>query len=318
MRVSSLIYSTSGLAGMQHQQAAIAKLNVQIATGQRLLSPKDDPVAATRVLQLTDRIAVRHQYLSNQINAGLALDYERTVVEGMRKVLENTRNLLFGTGPTQEEDLRNQYADLVSAAYNQLKDLANTRDPSGNYIFSGFETGTQPFTHTQVAPDTDANPLTHAVSGATTYNGTPQPGGLRYVEIDSGRTLQVNDNLDSVFQAGTASDLLQALDQVAIDLREDPATLLSQADIDAAVTAIDTALDGLGAIERRLAAAKLELEDVRKSTQALLNEEQNALGAIQELDQAAAIIELQRRQTTLEAAQRAYARTSELSLFNYL
>ena len=316
MRISSLILSTQALTGIHREQAAIARLTQHIATGQAITAPKDDPVRAPRILELTDRIALRQQYLANQDKARLALNYEQTVIGQMRKVLEHARSVLMGVAPSHDANLRAQYSDLIMADYNQLKGLANTRDPSGNYIFSGHQTATAPYTHTQVAPG-NGNPADHESSGSTTYHGTALPGGLRYIEIDTGRLVQVNDNLDSVFRDGI--DLLQALDQVAIDLRENPdPTLLTQSDIDTAISVINTALDRLGLIERRIAAAQLEVADTLATTKTLLNEEKNALGALIELDQAAAIVELQRRQITLEAAQRAYARTSGLSLFNFL
>lgn len=315
MRVSSLIFSTNALAGMQNEQASIARLSSQIATGQRIVAPKDDPVRAPRIMELTDRIALRQQFIANQDKARLALAYENTVLQQIRKVLEHARGILSAVAPTHDEALRQQYSDLISADYNQLKGLANTRDPSGNYIFSGHQTAPQPYLHTQVAPDDDANPATPALSAPASYSGD---NGSRRIEIDVGRSVQVNDNLDSVYQAGTGSDLLQALDQVAIDLRETPGVLLTQTDIDNGIAAINSALDRLGLIERRIAAAQLEVADTQATTKALLNEERNALGALVELDEAAAIIELQRRQVTLEAAQRAYARTAGLSLFNYL
>lgn len=315
MRVSSLIMSTSGLAGMQNEQASIARLSNQIANGQRVVAPKDDPVRAPRIMELTDRIALRQQYIANQDKALLALSYESTVLQQVRKVLEHARGILAGAAPGQDPALRQQYSDLISADYNQLKGLANTRDPSGNYIFSGHQTATQPYSHTQVAPDDDANPSTPALSGLASYGGD---NGVRRIEIDVGRSIQVNDDLNEVFRAGSGDDLLRDLDQAAIALRQTPGTLLTQADIDYGIAAINTALDRLGLIERRIAAARLEVADTQATTKALLNEERNALGALVELDQAAAIIELQRRQVTLEAAQRAYARTAGLSLFNYL
>jgi flagellar hook-associated protein 3 FlgL len=315
MRVSSLVFSTTALAGIQNEQASIAKLSSQIASGQRVLAPKDDPVRAPRIMELTDRIALRQQYIANQDKARLSLNYENTVLQQVRKVLEHARQILSGAAPGHDQALRQQASDLITADYNQLKGLANTRDPSGNYIFSGHQSMTQPFAHTQVAPDDDANPSTPATSGPAVYNGD---AGMREVEIDVGRSIRVNDNLDDVLRAGTSDDVLRALDQAAIDLRETPGSLLTQADIDNGIAAINAALDRLGLIERRVAAAQLEVADTQATTKALLNEEMNALGALMELDQAAAIIELQRRQVTLEAAQRAYARTAGLSLFNYL
>jgi flagellin-like hook-associated protein FlgL len=46
--------------------------------------------------------------------------------------------------------------------------------------------------------------------------------------------------------------------------------------------------------------------------------EKNMLSDITQVDKAAAIVELQSRQTSLEAISRAYSITSGLSLFNYL
>lgn len=315
MRVSSLIFSTTALAGIQNEQASIAKLSSQIANGQRVVAPKDDPVRAARIMELTDRIALRQQYIANQDKARLQLAYENTVIGQIREVLQHARGLLLGVSPNHESAFRQQISDLITADYNQLKAMANTRDPSGNYIFSGHKTATQPYAHAQVAPDNDNNPNTPATSGFAAYNGD---AGLRSIEIDVGRTVQVNDNLDTVMRTGQPDDLLQALDQVAIDLRETPGTLLTQTDIDNGLAAINAALERLGLIERRIAAVQLEVADTQATTKALLNEEKNALGALVELDHAAAIIELQRRQVTLEAAQRAYARTAGLSLFDYL
>lgn len=305
MRVSSLTFSTAALAGIQNEQSAIARLTQQIATNERVLTPKDDPLRAPRILELTDRITLRQQYIANQDKARLALDYQGTVLQGMRQVLEHARSILMGAGPNQEQSLRDQYAQLIENDYRQLKSLANTRDPSGHYIFAGHQANTEPYQHTQAAPGPGP-------STPSTYLGD---AGVRRIEIDVGRSVQVSDNLNSVFQSGAAADLMQAIDQIAIDLRSPS---LTQAQLDSAVVRLNQALDDLGLIERRVAAAQIEIADTQAVTRTLLNEEKNALGKLTELDQAAAIIELQRRQVTLEAAQRAYARTSGLSLFNSL
>lgn len=311
MRVSTITLSTAVLTGIQNEQTAIARLSQQIAANERVLAPKDDPVRAPRMLELAERIALREQYLANQDKARLALDQLGAVLRGIRQVLEHARGILMGAGPNQEQSLRDQYARLIENDYEQLKGLANTRDPAGNYIFSGFRTNTQPYTHNRVAPGP-------GMSGITTYNGD---NGTRRIEIDIGRSIQVNDNLYPVIirddgdPATDTDDLLQTLDQIAIDLRS---PTLTQARLNAVVNRLSAALDDLGLIERRVAAAQIEITNTQATTRSLLLEEKNALNKLTELDQAAAIVELQRRQVTLEAAQRAYARTSSLSLFNYL
>jgi flagellar hook-associated protein 3 FlgL len=323
MRIDSLTYFNSSLAGIRDNQASISRLNQQIAADRRLLAPKDDPVATEKVLDLSNRVAVRAQFLANQDKASVALKYETTVLDEMHKTLRSARALIAGMSPSFDASLRNVHAQNLSGLNKHLLSLANTQDPSGSYIFGGHDTNDAPF----------GNPL-DGTATATNYDGTPitdvaNPAGTRSIEVDTGRLVQINDNLNAVFQAtevddaGAAvagsvvagPDLLQELDDAVATL---PGAALTQADIDGWVAVIDTALSRLDTISHRVAAAYGEVEDTRTTTKALLLLEQNALSDLQLLDKTSAIIELQSRQTSLEAAERAYALTSNLSLFNFL
>ena len=126
----------------------------------------------------------------------------------------------------------------------------------------------------------------------------------------------MNDNLDGVFQAGVAgSDLLQELDTAVGKLT---AGIATAADLVNWQGVLDTAVGKLNSISYRVSTAYGEVDDVRATSRALKLQEQNALYDIQALDKEAAIMELQLRQTTLEATQRAYAKISNLTLFNFL
>lgn len=313
MRISSLSYLTSSLAGMQNNQTSIARLGEQIASDTRILSPKDDPLATGKAIDLSNRVALRGQHLANQQKAELSLSYESTVLNAMRGVLEKVSQQIVEMGPDQNRELRDQHAAVVNGAYNQLKDLANTRDPEGRYIFGGFNTGGAPFAHTQEY-GTGANPGLATSYAGTPYGSLTSPDGVRSIEVATGRNIQVNDNLNVMFQAGNANDILKTLDQLAVDLNG----ATTQAQLDAALGTVSTALTALGKMESRIAASLVELKEVGTSTRSLRLQEQNALSDLLQLDKAAAIIELQSRQTSLEAAQRAYAQTSRLSLFSYL
>ena len=320
IRIDSLTYFNAGLAGMQNNQSAIARLNQQIASGERLLAPKDDPIATTKVMELSNRVAMRTQFVANQDRAELTLKYENTVVQEVNAALNRARGLISGINAGHDPALRNSHAEQLKGVFNQLLDLANTRDPAGNYIFGGFNTGAQPFANAGDGGTVLVVGPPPVYEGAdTTYAGTPltpAPGGVRSIEVDVGRLIQVNDNLDSVFQAnsGANSDLLKDLDAVIFNL---PGAI-TQTQIDDFVAQLDSTLSRLDRIEHRIAGALTELGDVRQTTQSLLLQERNALGELRQVDQAAAIVELQTRQTALEAAGRAYARTANLSLFSFL
>lgn len=317
MRISTSVYLSTSLAGIREQQSGIARLSAQLAADKRIIQPKDDPLAAGRVVELSASIARRTQYAENQLQARVALKQEDTVLGGLRTSMERVRGLLLG-GISAADDLtlRQRYATEMSGLYLQVKDFVNSQDSSGRFLFGGYRNtaaslapNSQPYNHVQTVP---AAPP--AVSPATVYSGDANE---RQVQIDSQTRLQVGDDLNAtVMRAGVAgSDLLQLLDQMAIDLN-DPN--LNQATLNTHLAAIQTALDSLELIQADVAARQVQLNEVAATNTALLNVDKDALGKLEELDQAAAIVQLRQRETALQAAQQAFARTAELSLFNFL
>jgi flagellar hook-associated protein 3 FlgL len=310
MRIDSLTYLNTSLLGIQSNQTAIARLNQQIASGMSMLSSKDDPVAATKAMELGNRVSLRTQYVANQEKAQLDLNYESVVTEEIDSALNQARGLLTSISPSHTPALRNVHAEQLKSVFNHLVGLANTRDPAGNYIFAGFETATPPYANSTTA-------TIPATLQPTIYSGTPVPGGVRNIEVENGRFVQANDNLDQVFKAGVAgSDLLQELGDAIVNLQT--GGTVTEADLNGYVALLDTAIYDLGLIQHRIAGAQTEIKDLRATTDALLLAEKNALSDLTQVDKAAAIVELQSRQTSLEAISRAYSLTSGLSLFNYL
>jgi flagellar hook-associated protein 3 FlgL len=342
MRISSLSFFTASLASMQDNQSQIARLSQQISTGDRMLSAKDDPVAAAQALQLSDSIATRSQYLVNQQSATQTLNVESAILTSINQIMTDARAVLSQSNPSDSQSVRDHYSTTLANDYLQIKDLLNSRDNNGKYLFAGFNVTTQPYTHAQIYPNISTSAAT--TSPASTYSGTtdgaqPSTQGVRSITVDTGRQVQVSDNLQSVFQLPAGSpvsvpyfdtatnsvansnttDLLQAIDQIAAALH-DPNMVGNQlqAGITNALNGISATLDRLSGIETRVANAQVQLADVAKTTKGLQTIEQNALSDLTLVDKTAAIIELQSRQTSLQAAQSAYASSSKLSLFNYL
>ena len=91
-----------------------------------------------------------------------------------------------------------------------------------------------------------------------------------------------------------------------------------QANLESYAGVVNTALDRLEVTLNSVAGRMVELNNVKETQKSLKLYDQNALGELQDLDEAAAIVELQQRQTTLQASMQAFATVSGLSLFNYL
>lgn len=305
MRISSLSIFNTSLKGIQEQQYRISRLTQQIASEKKYIATKDAPIDTGRAMQLSDQIALRTQYQTNQLKAKNVLDEEGTVLSALEKSITDALGEVMASTVGLDATAREQVAMKLSFYYDQIKSMANARDTMGNYMFAGYQTSTAPFAH---------DPLFYGAAAPqpTTYNGD---AGIHQIEIDNGRMIQTNDNLDTVLQSGTANDLLQTLDALATGIRDGTFT---QADIDNARGALVSAQDNMrtmiGSLSGRLAA----VEDAQDTNTSLLAMQRGALGDIEDVDTAAAIVELKLRQISLEAAENAFSLTSQQSLFNYL
>jgi flagellar hook-associated protein 3 FlgL len=320
MRISSTTFFTATLAGIRAQQGDISRISQQLATNQRLLAPKDDPVATSQILSLGESIASRTQFMANQQKAQIALNQESTLLAELRDTLVKARAVIAEGRTANDQTLRDENATTLAGYYQHIKDLLNYQDVNGDYVFAGHETATQPYSHTPAY--NPASPGGAADSPDAAYNGD---GGQRRIEIDRGRFVASNDDLNTIFQAGVADstaaplDVLELLDQAAIDLHDSATSLATlQANLDAAYNAVSTALTGLQVTQAAVAGRLVEINEARQSTEQYLLFERNSLGSLTEVDQAAAIVALQQRQVSLQAAESAFSLTSKLTIFNFL
>ena len=57
MRVSTLGSFERGVSAMQQLQSALDRTQRQISSGRRILTPSDDPISASRALDLREKLA---------------------------------------------------------------------------------------------------------------------------------------------------------------------------------------------------------------------------------------------------------------------
>jgi flagellar hook-associated protein 3 FlgL len=306
MRISSNMFYASSLPGILNQQSAMSTLNQQIATGNKLLTAADDPIAAGQIMALNDKISLSTQYTANQQNISQIQSEESTVLNQLQSSLQSAKSLLGSVNGSSGTSTQTSSAATLSGLYQMIKDMANHQDTNGNYIFAGFNSDTQPYSQTAIYGTATTT------SPATSYLGD---AGQRQVQISQGQTVAANDSLNSVMQSGTASDLLQTLDQIASDLKNGTAT---QTSLSSAYSVVSNALDNLQSVQSALTGRQLQVSNQQDVTKQFMTNDQNTLGNLSQVDQTKAIVELQQRQTSLQAAESAFSTTAKLSLFNYL
>lgn len=182
MRISTDLMQQLGVNAILDQQTQLSKTQQQLATGLRIVTPADDPAGASRVLSLTQVSNITNQYQSNITAARNSLTLENSALSSVVDLLQRANELaLQGNSGTVNNQGRASIAQEVTQLLDQAKGLANTKDSNGAYIFSGYKSGTQPYSQ----------------SGSSyIYNGD---SGQRKVQISDGRQIAVSDSGYDVF-----------------------------------------------------------------------------------------------------------------------
>jgi len=195
MRISTIQTFNNGVAGLQRNYANATRTQEQISTGNRILTPADDPVASVRLLQLEQQQNVLGQYKSNLSAATSSLTQEEVTLNSVNTILQRVRELTgqAGNGALNQAD-RESIAAELGQREDELLSLTNTRNARGEYLFSGFQGKTQPFVR--------------EADGTYSYQGDE---GQRTLQIASSLNLAIGDNGKKLFQRVTNAGRLDSV-----------------------------------------------------------------------------------------------------------
>lgn len=191
MRIATSTLYASAINNMNASETAIAQLQQQVSTGNRLTSPADDPVAAASAVRINQQLTRNADLSANRQSVESSLKTVDTTLSSVNTLLTNVKSELVsaGNGSFSASD-RKVLAQQLQTQMQDLLGYANTQDGSGEYLFSGFQTQTQPYATGNFANATAAasntgsgslstgsNPLASAFtgSGTLTVTGTPTP-----------------------------------------------------------------------------------------------------------------------------------------------
>ena len=199
MRVTTGMIFDSGVSQMGKQTAKLLDVQQQVASGRRIQRPSDDPVASARALEVTQSKNVNSLYTANQGYASDALKFVDSKLSAATDVITyvRTRAVESGNGAYSSSDQAAIASDLAQQ-FDALQSIANSRDATGDYIFAGYRSNTQPFAGGLV--------------GGISYQGDQ---GARTLQISASRNLPVTSSGDEIFNtirapAGSAFALSSA------------------------------------------------------------------------------------------------------------
>jgi flagellar hook-associated protein 3 FlgL len=190
MRVGTEKYFADNVQTILNQQASIAKKQNQIATGVRVSTPSEDPLALSTAIRAKNSMAQIEQFERNMVVGENTLsDMEASIslssdlMKDVKQVLVQSNNGTLGAGD------RRVLAAQLRQQRDTLLGFANRKDSTGAYLFSGTKSFTPAF-----APATPVAGLSVGVSGGAVnaatqrseFNLSASVGALSNVRIFAG------------------------------------------------------------------------------------------------------------------------------------
>jgi len=183
MRIASSTIYTDSVYNINNRTADLAKLQNQLSTGRKILTPADDPVASARSLDLTQASSQNSQYITNIGAGSSSLSLSESSMQAVVTTIQDIQQLAVQSGnPALTSSEKNILDADLKGKYQQMLGLANATDGNGQYLFSGFKGSTKPF-----------NELSF---GNIRYDGDQ---GQRKVQIAASRQIPISDSGADIF-----------------------------------------------------------------------------------------------------------------------
>ncbi|MCD0505745.1 flagellar hook-associated protein FlgL [Bordetella petrii] len=182
MRLSTSLIYQNGLNGILKQEATLSRLQEQLASGRRVLTPADDPLAASLSVNLSQTSSMNATYAANRNTAKQTLGLESNALSSAVTTLQSVLERVVQAGGTLSDPDRQALVTELQAAREQLVGLANSTDGNGQFLFSGHDGFTQP--------------VTLNADGSVSYGGDD---GQRLIQVDQARQMAGSDVISDIF-----------------------------------------------------------------------------------------------------------------------
>ncbi len=216
-------YMTGLVNSLDASSAAEAQMTQELASGSRVNSLSDDPVAAGENVLLSAQIASDDSFSQTASTTQSMLQVTdsalSTVVSQLTSAISLATEANNGTlNAGDVQSISNQLAGIR----DEVVSMANT-NYLGKYVFSGSLGSTAPY-----ALDTTVSPA------VATYEGD---GDVEYLQTPNGQKIQLNVPGSQIFSA-PGSDVLGTLNQLVADFATGTPSATAVADTEALGTAV--------------------------------------------------------------------------------
>ena len=308
MRVSSSQYHITVNASLQTANSQLEKLMGQMASGNRLTRPSDDPISHVRISRLQREEANNAQYLDNISALSSRMTQSESVLSNINNDFLEARDLLVWAldGTNTANDLAAMATNL-SSLRDSLHASTLTRDQEGNYLFSG----------TNVKSPTVLLDGTKGVGQRYTMGGNADE---QLVQVGNGLMQPANVVLTDGKTDKNMAHWLNTIDLAVEALGQgktanDPGVRKALQD---ALNMVDVGMDEVSTRISRLGGNQNIIATIETNIRNLSTANQVSILDYAQLDYAEAAMQLNTLTAAIQATQGAYGKVSKLSLFDVL
>jgi flagellar hook-associated protein 3 FlgL len=326
MRITNSMLYQRSLRDINANRLALADTQRQISTGKRVATGSDDPLALAQTQAIRREMAEIGGYLAN-VDTGRALLQETDQVLGVFQdvMLQLQDRLIQASGGGKTADTLNTYKAEILELKENLRQLANSRDGQGRYLFAGWKTAEEPY------------PADLTMGS----NGLQQ---IRF-EVGRGATLEMSVNGDSFIGETVPpplgpppigeAHLFAAIDAFVATLGKNPGSTFVKVLDPTAVPPLtvtktwrEEQADQVGSLQRRIAtlttvrtsvAERIQrLDELEVTYEARLQRMSGRIDDLEAADLPTASLNLARQDAAFKAALSVTGRTLPTSLVDYL
>ena len=285
------------------QNEALYERQTIIASQKRINKPSDDPIGTGKIMDYRQTLSSIEQYQTNIQTGKTRLEVTETDLDLVNDLLELTKSI-GETEALQTAESRQLAAEEVKSLFDQVLDLTNS-ELNGNYLFSGYQTKTAPFSR-------DDTLATTFDQYTVTYNG--DDGDARFIVAHS-TEIAIDADGRPLFHNAAAGgiNLFDSMRDLIVGLENDDTAAIS-----AQVDMIDKARDQINNIRASNAPIVYQLETTENYWQNYQNKIKDLLGREEEADITQAVVELQSIELAYESTLATTARILQPGLLDFL
>ncbi|WP_040952408.1 flagellar hook-associated protein FlgL [Gorillibacterium massiliense] len=294
MRVTNSMQSTQLLRNLRNVNTSITQSQQQLATGQRINKPSDNPVGVTYQMRYDTDLARSEEFSLNAQTGKEILNTMDSLMGQANDVLKRAHVLaLQAKNGTYDDQQRAAIAAEVKQLREQMVTIGNSKY-NGRYLFNGQKTDQAPYTSDNAADDQTDN-------------------GLFYLSVSPEVRVPVSISGETIFGQHGTDNAFKVLDDLVAGLEGNDATAIG-----ASLDKIDTISDTISISWAEIGARtnRFSMMEERIADEQVNVKEQRS--NIADVDFSQVLVENQSKQNVLQAALSTGAKLMQTSLLDFL